>query len=199
MREAVLTVQIAMRQVAFPLALLSPAPDDSLQRSFQELAATLEPVLYGTALRLCGDPADARDLVQDTFERGLRRVGQLPRGANVRAWLVTILHNRFIDQCRSRRREPLAPLEEADEAAPLHEVTPDWQAITPEELLAAVAQLDTELREVTRLHGLERRSYKDISRTLGIPMGTVATRLSRARQRLRRLLAGEPEAGEETA
>ena len=78
-------------------------------------------------------------------------------------------------------------------------MTPDWQAITPEELLAAVAQLDTELREVTRLHGLERRSYKDISRTLGIPMGTVATRLSRARQRLRRLLAGEPEADEETA
>jgi RNA polymerase sigma-70 factor (ECF subfamily) len=191
-----LTVPVAVCEATRIVSVSSRAPDTGLEASFQEMAAALEPVLYATALRLCDDPADARDLVQDTFERGLRRIGQLPRGSNVRGWLTTILHNRFIDLCRVRAREPLAPLEEAEELATPDPASSGWEATTAEELIAAVGRLDEDLREVCQLHGLERRPYKEVSRRLGIPMGTVATRLARARQRLRALLLGTPEGQE---
>ncbi len=171
-------------------------PGSDPRSSFQDLARQLEPFLYATALRLCGgNAADARDLVQDTLERGLQRINQLPPGSNLRGWLGTILHNRFIDLCRSRSREPVEPLDDKASASAPQDTAAEapWEKISAEELHQAVDRLDDDLRTVCRLHGLERRSYKEIAQRLSIPVGTVGTRLIRARSKLRSLLGGPTE------
>ena len=152
-----------------------------------------EPVLSAIATRLCRDPADARDLVQDTFERAVRAWSRLPEDANVRAWLITILNRLFIDRCRrTRRTTPIdadvVPLEVpcAEPAAP-----PAWARVTAEQLARAVERLDDEFRRAYELHAIQGRSYKEIAAALEIPPSTVGTRLLRARRKLRDLLMQE--------
>jgi RNA polymerase sigma-70 factor (ECF subfamily) len=162
-----------------------PAPE-----TFGEHARAHEPALRAVALRLCRSPSDAHDLVQDALERGLRNYDRLPPGSNVRAWLVSILRNRFIDSCRRGLREvndddgaaERLPAPEADEPEPT------WARITSDELRAAVGKLREEFRLVYQLHALEGRSYQDIAEQLGIPKATVGTRLIRARRKLKALL-----------
>lgn len=157
--------------------------------------------LHATALRLCGNAADARDLVQDTLERGLRSFDRYRPGTNGRAWLLTILTNLFIDQCRARTREPRAPVGaedvEATVAAPETPAEPGWFQITTEQVQAAMTHLGEEFRAVYHLHAIEQRSYAEIATRLGINKATVGTRLLRARRRLKELLL--PMAQEETA
>ena len=164
---------------------------------FEAFAAEHEPQLRAVALRLTGNAADAADLVQDCFERAFRNYDKLEPGTNPRAWVVTILHNMFIDRCRRGRREPLrVAVEDVALAAPEPANDPDpvWATLTAEDLRGALAQLDADFRDVYRMHALENRSYKEIATALGIPSATVGTRLSRARDKLRRLLARGDEA-----
>lgn len=151
-----------------------------------------EAALNATALRLCGNATDARDLVQDTLERGLRSLSRYKVGTDGRAWLLTILHNIFIDRCRSRTRERRADVsaEQVEErvAAPEAEAQPSWAAISPEQLREALEKIPEEFRLVYQLHALEGRSYNEIAERLGIPKATVGTRLIRARRRLKELL-----------
>ena len=168
----------------------SPHPVEELARLHYE-------PLLRLATRLCREPVEAKDLVQDTFERALRRYETYDPTLSARAWLYSILHNAFND--RSRRRvktvstevfDPPAPREE-DEAAP-----PAWSRITTEQLRVAVDALAPDFREVYRKHAIDGRSYRDISLELGIPENTVGTRLARAREKLRRILVemtSEPE------
>ncbi len=179
--------------------LLRPAsasPVDS--RSFATFARAHEPVLRATALRLCGNATDANDLVQDTFERGLRSLARFQPGTDGRAWLLTILHNLFIDRCRSRTREARSdtPAEELEEriAAPEPEAQPFWATISTEQLREALEKIPEDFRAVYQMHALENRSYQEIAQTLGIPKATVGTRLIRARRKLKELLA--PTTGE---
>jgi RNA polymerase sigma-70 factor, ECF subfamily len=191
-----LTGRIATWQRKPALHVLVARPEPGPQASFQDLARKLEPFLYATALRLCGGNAsDARDLVQDTLERGLQRIEQLPAGSNVRGWLGTILHNRFIDMCRTRSRVPVEALDEkaADTLAQEEPAEAAWEKVSAEDLRGAMDKLEDDLRQVCQLHGLERRPYKEIAHRLGIPIGTVGTRLIRARSRLRSLLGGPQE------
>jgi RNA polymerase sigma-70 factor (ECF subfamily) len=157
---------------------------------FDEFARTHEPMLYAMALKLCANSADARDLVQDTFERALKAWDGLPEGSNERGWVVTILHNLFIDRCRKRRREPRTEdVHETPVATPeAPPPAPAWLDITPEQLRGALGQLGEEFRTVYQMHAVDGRSYKEIAATLGIPMATVGTRLIRARKKLRTLL-----------
>ena len=146
-------------------------------------------VLAGVALRLCGNHADAHDLVQDTFERALRATNaQVPE--NPRAWLLTILYNLFMDQRRRHSRHPLVPLTaehlEVPQCDP--EVEPEWAPISQGQLAAALSRLDEPLRQVYELHCVSRVSYEQIAALLGIPRNTVGTRLRRARQKMRALL-----------
>ena len=175
-------------QSSKPLAL---PPSDAIDPRLESEVRAHEPLLAGIATRLCRDPADARDLVQDTFERAVRAWNRLPADANVRAWLITILHRLFIDRCRRARRGPVGtiPLEPApvDEAP----AEPVWTRITPAQLGRAIDALDDEFRRAYQLHAIERRSYKEIATTLGIPINTVGTRLLRARRKLRELLTQE--------
>jgi RNA polymerase sigma-70 factor (ECF subfamily) len=151
--------------------------------------------LYGFALRLSGNSADAADLVQDTLERTLRCYDQLPPDANERAWAATILRHRFIDGCRRKKRTPIHELITAA-AAPVapeetqveSEAAPPWLDITPEQVQAALAQIGDEFRVVYELATTQKRSYKQIAAQLQLPAATVGTRLIRARRKLRRLL-----------
>ena len=176
-----------------------PAPTlDS--RWFAAFIREHESVLQATALRLCGNPTDARDLVQDTLERGLKSLARYKPGTDGRAWLLTILHHIFIDRCRSRTRERRADVsaEDVEEkvAAPEPEALPAWASISPEQLREALDKIPEEFRLVYQLHSLEGRSYIEIAERLGIPKATVGTRLIRARRRLKELLMPTPTGGE---
>lgn len=157
-------------------------------------------VLNALAMRLCRDAAEASDLVQDTFERALRAASnQTPE--NPRAWLVTIMHNLFIDRCRRRRREPpMVPVGEQVEAAPPEpEPEPEWANISMEHLETALASLDEGFRRVYELHCFQGASYDEIAQALNIAKNTVGTRLIRARQKLRELLRAQTAAGGATS
>ncbi|WP_241758773.1 RNA polymerase sigma factor [Pyxidicoccus parkwayensis] len=177
-------------------SLSSPTLDS---RWFAAFAREHEASLRATAMRLCGNATDARDLVQETFERGLRNLDRYKPGTDGRAWLLTILHHLFIDSCRSRARERRADVsaEDLEErlAAPEVEAAPAWASISPEQLREALEKIPEEFRTVYRMHALENRSYIEIAERLGIPKATVGTRLIRARRKLKELLMPTP-AGE---
>jgi RNA polymerase sigma-70 factor (ECF subfamily) len=145
--------------------------------------------LRSAALRLCGNPSDAHDLVQDTLERALARRSRFQPGTNDWAWLYTILHNLFIDYCRKRRRERLAvPIGELP--APVE--TPSmWQSVTLDQVRAVLDRVEDKFRLVFEYHDMDGCSYEEIGRRLGIPYATVGTRLHRARRRIKELLATE--------
>lgn len=183
-------------------SFLSPVPAPASptatpgRQAFQELAAELDPLLYACALRLCRNPVEARDLVQDTFEHGLRDFHQLRPDSNVRGWLTSILYNRFMDRCRARKQEPQrAELDQVADVHPAEESRPEeaWERVTVGEVVQALERVEEPFREVYRLAALDRQSYKAISQALGIPVATVGTRLVRARARLRALLLKESE------
>jgi RNA polymerase sigma-70 factor (ECF subfamily) len=148
---------------------------------------------YGGALatlasRLCSDPADAEDLVQDTYERALRAWERLPADANVRAWLVTILLRLFIDRQRRAKRNVTFAIDR-DHPSPEPPPPPRWASVTSEQLAAAIAQLGDDFRRVFEMHASGRKSYQEIADELAISTTTVRTRLFRARRRLLQLLA----------
>ncbi len=156
---------------------------------FGEVVGAHVPALRALAMRLCRSAADADDLVQDALERAFRHFDGLAADSNLRSWLLSVLHHRFIDLCRRRARQPgMAPLGEHDAAVPAADDPPIWASITEDNLRAAVAKLPAELRVVyeLRIHG--NRSHQEIARLLGIATMTVGTRLLRARRRLRDLL-----------
>jgi RNA polymerase sigma-70 factor (ECF subfamily) len=166
--------------------------------TFDALVREHEPALQAFALRLCGSNADARDLVQDTHERALRRFDTFVPGTNARAWLFTILHRAFIDRCRRRTVERRVDnIDDVQLSAPEPIEAPAWASVSPEQLAQAIAALEDEFQSVYRMHALQSLSYKEISERLGLPLNTVGTRLNRARQKLRVLLeaaiAGEVE------
>lgn len=168
-----------------------PVTDPSMdaEAEFHRCLREHELALRTLALRLCRSSADAGDLVQDTFERALRRRAQYEPGTNLRAWLCTILHHLFLDRVRATSRGPShAPLDEVAVAAPERESEPAWAALTRDDVVAAVARLEPEFRSVYELHSLEGVPYQEIATRLGIPKATVGTRLARARRKLRDLL-----------
>ncbi|SET98762.1 RNA polymerase sigma-70 factor, ECF subfamily [Stigmatella erecta] len=148
--------------------------------------------LHAVALRLCQNPADARDLVQDTLERGLRHLDRYTPGTDARAWLMTILRRLFIDRCRVKaqhlKRDIPVDLVEERLCAAEQESLPRWASISLDELRAALSHLPETFRAIYQLHALEGCSYIEIAQKLGIPKATVGTRLNRARRRLRQLL-----------
>ncbi len=142
-----------------------------------------------------GRVADADDLVQDTLERAFSK-WRLWRGVgSVRPWLFSIMHNLFVDQCavRGSTGAPQA-LDDLPEA--LHPAQAATQELRLQalETIAALQQLPVPLREVLLLVAVEDLRYADASRILDIPIGTVMSRLSRARRQLRALTDGEASA-----
>ena len=158
-----------------------------MQEMHERLLACL-PRLRRYARALTGDSASADDLVQDTVERGWARIAQWRPDGDLRAWLFGIMHNLHVDQLR-RSPPPAVELDDGDlPAAPLAE------SLGLRDLERALQQLPPAQREVLLLVALEEMRYEDVAATLDIPLGTVMSRLSRARENLRRLMAGQPPA-----
>ncbi len=149
-----------------------------------EIAAHI-PRLRRYARALVGDGHRADDLVQDTLERSLTKFHLWRSGSDLRAWLFTIMHNVFINQLKARREFALDDVAEA-----ALQSAPQSDPLEMRDLDAALRLLRAEQREVLLLVGLEQLSYAEAGKALGIPIGTVMSRLSRARERLRILMSG---------
>jgi RNA polymerase sigma-70 factor, ECF subfamily len=169
-----------------PVLVPSPAHGGS---GFRRLVQQHERALYAIALRLCGTPSDARDLVQDTFECALRHFDRFQEITDGRPWLLTILRHVFLNQCRIRTRERRCSVsvEEVEERIAVPEVEPPsaWAAFSLEQLHAALEEIPEEFRKVYQLHVFEGLSYEEIAGRLRIAKATVGTRLIRARSKLR--------------
>ncbi|MFL9947876.1 sigma-70 family RNA polymerase sigma factor [Paraburkholderia agricolaris] len=145
---------------------------------------------YARALINNRDLAD--DLVQDTLERALGRTGMFQPGTDLRAWLFTIMHNVFANQARKVSARAVhvavddASVHESEFAVPSDQT----RSLEMRDLDYALQRLPIEQREVVLLVGLEEMSYADVALALNIPLGTVMSRLSRGRERLRALMAG---------
>jgi RNA polymerase sigma-70 factor (ECF subfamily) len=148
------------------------------------------PRLRRYARALTGDVTRADDLVQDTLERALVKLDLWQPGSDLRAWLFTLMHNLFVNQIRTPR-----PAETAlDEALEVPVSGGQMEALAARDMHAALLRLPEEQRAVILLVGLEQFGYAEAAQVLGVPVGTVMSRLARARERLRHILAGEPAA-----
>jgi RNA polymerase sigma-70 factor (ECF subfamily) len=145
------------------------------------------PRLRRYARALAGDQHAADDLVQDTLERAINKRHLWRPGSDLRAWLFAIMHNVFVNQLRSRQAHPEDALD--DDALPAVAPT-DGARLEIRDLQTALAMLPPEQREVVLLVGLEQLTYAEVASALGIPIGTVMSRLFRGRERLRLLVTG---------
>ena len=146
------------------------------------------PGLRRYARGLTGDPTRADDLVQDTLERAWARFSLWQRRGDLRAWLFGIMHNQFIDGLRAQR----ARVEDAaaDGVPELPQRATQADRLELRDLERSLQRLPAAQREVLLLVGVEELSYREIARALDVPVGTVMSRLSRARERLRVELQG---------
>jgi RNA polymerase sigma-70 factor (ECF subfamily) len=145
------------------------------------------PRLRRYARAMLGDRAAADDLVQDTLERAWLRLAQWRQGSDLRAWLFSIMHNLRVDQLRRPGLKTL-PMDDEEFEVPTRATQTDRLEVV--DLESALARLPEEQRAVVLLVALEEMSYDEVASTLGIPMGTVMSRLSRGRERLRLILEG---------
>jgi RNA polymerase sigma-70 factor (ECF subfamily) len=163
----------------------------------------LRPVLCHMAVRMTGNRADAEDLVQLALMKALERRGRLRADSNLKAWLRTVMHHQVIDQTRrEHRRVPWrqemdqlpaqGPVDEPDvdpwASAAGGQPTVLWESLSSDDVKQALARCPDPLRRPFEMQQFDGRSLSEISVILGVPRATVATRLFRARARLRRLL-----------
>lgn len=144
--------------------------------------------LYRYAYRLSGSAADAEDLTQETFAKAISRLPQLRDRERAKAWLFRILRNAYLHKARDDRRGRLVSLDAADVFAPAADEadTPD---VDPAKLQAALNELDETFRTPLILFYFEEFSYRDIADQMDLPIGTVMSRLARAKAYLRAKLA----------
>lgn len=146
------------------------------------------PRLRRYARALTGDRSRADDLVQDTLERALVKFHLWQPESDLRAWLFTIMHNVFVNQVRSSLSGMTMALDDETVLPSMRATQSDRLEVR--DLQQALLRVPEEQREVLLLVGIEQMTYEEAAGVLGIPIGTVMSRLSRARERLRALLAG---------
>jgi RNA polymerase sigma-70 factor (ECF subfamily) len=169
---------------------------------FEELAGRYRGHLSRAAMSLTGNAEDAADLVQETLIRAYRYFHNFEPGSNFRAWVLRILHNTHISNYRAKQRQfqtvdwqdvvehgesQLDDLEQDNSTQPDHVVLSD---ALEDEVTAALSSLPGTFRDVIEMADLQEMSYADIGEALDLPIGTVRSRLFRARHRLRDVLAG---------
>lgn len=168
---------------------------------FEELVLQHLDMLYAVALRLTRNPVDAQDLTQNTIVKALRFHDKFQEGTYIKAWLLTILRNTFINEYRRKVRRPtfveLSGAEPAEETAPDPEVvgyephdpnTSDLMELLDDEVKQAVESLPDDFRQAVIMADLEDMSYKEIADAMNCPLGTVMSRLYRGRKLLREKL-----------
>lgn len=145
------------------------------------------PRLRRYARALVGERSDADDLVQDTLERGWDKLSAWRRGSDMRAWLFGIMHNLYVD----RVRKPALATAVLDHDTPMPVVPPaHTHRLEMRDMETALALLPADQREILLLVALEEMTYEEVAAALRIPVGTVMSRLARAREKLRALMEG---------
>ena len=172
--------------------------------SFEGLAMPLFDQLYNFAHWLTQNREEAEDLVQETYVKALKGFSSFQLGTNFRAWMYRILRNTFLTSrtgLKATMTVPLDPEEDGPELAIEHD-TPEtflFERTNREQLQKAIDELPVHFREILLLCEVEEMSYQEISETLSVPIGTVMSRLSRARKTLRDRLRPHPQIGTTTA
>jgi RNA polymerase sigma-70 factor (ECF subfamily) len=165
---------------------------------FEQVALPHLDAIYDAALRLTHNRDDANDLVQETILRSFRFFHHFATGTNCRAWLLTILYNNFRDHYRRNGRERPCNSGEIEQELEAHTLLADMSFNNPEELLAdrmlgrrietALNELPEEFREALMLVDVQDLNYQEVADVLNIPLGTVKSRVSRARALMRTAL-----------
>jgi RNA polymerase sigma-70 factor, ECF subfamily len=164
--------------------------DGQCARSVSDLVEQHYALLYRYAYRLTGSSVEAEDLTQQTFLSAQARLDQLRDFQHAKSWMCTILRNTYLKQLRSRPSGHVVSLDNVPEPA---DSTIEDFSVDPEELQAALNELPEEFRTPLVLFYFEDFSYKDIAVQMDVPIGTVMSRLARAKSHLRkRLGAAQP-------
>src|ERR1700734_3067146 len=174
----------------------SSSRDDQPLAGFEELAMPLFDSLYNFACWIAHGSDDAEDLVQETYLKALRSFASFEPGTNFRAWMFKILKNTFLTTCSKQEHRTTIPIDikENSWALPATSGTPESLLIEHFDIDAvrtAIEQLSVTHREVILLCDVEESSYREIAEILSIPIGTVMSRLARARKAVRESLRKE--------
>ena len=171
-----------------------PTGDDK-RKEFEEHALPHLDAVYRVALRLTSNPSQADDLVQDTMLKAYRAWHQFKKGTNAKAWLVTILRNSFINEYRKARNRAtnvdISEMEGHSVFEDIQDKDPEgtfFKHIVDDEVLRAIDSLPDDFRETLILSDVEALTYQEIANVTGVPVGTVKSRLFRARKALQKLL-----------
>ncbi len=150
------------------------------------------PRLNRYARSLTHDPSRADDLVQDTVLRALQKAHLFVRNTNLRGWLVAIMHNEYVNTARQHFRSPVMLPEE--ELVTIGRAETQTAPIELREVRRAIGRLPVGQRQALLLHTVRGLKYQEVAATLGVPMGTIQSRISRARTTLRAMI-DQPDSG----
>lgn len=176
------------------------SPDSGRSPEFDRLVLEHLDMLYAVALKLTRNAVDAQDLTQNTIVKALRFHDKFQKGSYIKAWLLTILRNTFINDYRRRSRRPnlveLTGTEPAPETSPDPEVPlattvrryEDVIELLDDKVRAAIEELPGDFKTAVIMADIEDKSYKEIAEAMGCPLGTVMSRLYRGRKLLRQKL-----------
>lgn len=187
-------------EVVIPLETSNDGANKPRSPEFEKLVIDHMDMLYAVALRHTRNPADAADLTQNTVLKALRFHDKFEKGTYIKAWLLTILRNTYINEYRRRARRPAAV--ELTGAEPAEDTSPDptvryepetrgateLMELLDDEVKQAIESLPDDFRNAVVMADIEDMSYKEIADRMGCPIGTVMSRLFRGRKMLREKL-----------